>query len=380
LIKVSKFNKKKSFFHCILAVVKQNMMFKYVIGLMSGTSLDGLDMVYVKFDTENLSNFDIIQAETIPYSEEWAQKLKQAFDISAVDLARLDALYGNFLGKQIKAFIEKNSIKQVDLIASHGQTIFHQPEEGFTTQIGNGPQINVVTGIKTICDFRTQDVALGGQGAPLVPIGDRLLFGQYDYCLNIGGFANISFEQDGKRLAYDICPTNIVLNHYVQKMGLSYDDRGKLAATGRLNKDLLNDLNELDFYTLDQPKSLGWEFVTGTIMPMIDAYQMTIPDILNTYTEHIAIQIARKTGKGSLLITGGGAFNDYMIERIKALTNAEVIIPEKQLIDFKEALIFALLGLLKDENKVNVLSSVTGSRTDHSSGVVYDYKKLDFRN
>jgi len=351
-------------------------MFKYVIGLMSGTSLDGLDMVYVKFDTENLSNFDIIQAETIPYTAKWRQKLKQAFDLSALELAQLDAVYGTFLGEQVNAFIKKYSIEKVDLIASHGQTVFHQPDKGFTTQIGNGPQINVVTGIKTICDFRTQDVALGGQGAPLVPIGDRLLFSQYDYCLNIGGFANISFEQDGQRLAFDICPTNIVLNHYVQKMSLNYDDRGQLAATGKINQKLLNDLNGLDFYRLDQPKSLGWEFVTETIMPMIDAYQMTIPDILKTYTEHIAVQIARKTGKGSLLITGGGAFNNYMIDRIKAHTNSKIIIPDELIINFKEALIFALLGLLKDENRVNVLSSVTGSQTDHSSGVVYDYKKI----
>jgi len=291
-------------------------------------------------------------------------------------LAQLDTAYGTFLGEQVKAFIKKYGIEQVDLIASHGQTIFHQPEKGFTTQIGNEPQINVITGIKTICDFRTQDVALGGQGAPLVPIGDRLLFGQYDYCLNIGGFANISFEQNGQRLAFDICPTNIVLNHYVQKMGLAYDDRGQLAATGKINQKLLDDLNGLDFYTLDQPKSLGWEFVTETIIPMIDAYQMTIPDILRTYTEHIAVQIAQKTGKGSLLITGGGAFNDYMIDRIKTHTNTEIIIPDKRIINFKEALIFALLGLLKDENRINVLSSVTGSQTDHSSGLIYDYKKV----
>jgi len=271
-------------------------MLKYVIGLMSGTSLDGLDMVYVKFDNEYLSNFDIIQAETLVYTKKWRQKLKQAFELPALELAQLDAVYGTFLGEQVKAFIKKYGIEQVDLIASHGQTVFHQPDKGFTTQIGNGPHINVVTGIKTICDFRTQDVALDGQGAPLVPIGDRLLFGQYDYCLNIGGFSNISFEQDGKRLAYDICPTNIVLNHYMQKMGLSYDDRGKMAATGKINQKLLDDLNGLDFYRLDQPKSLGWEFVTERIIPMIDAYQMTIPDILNTYTEHIAIQISRKTG------------------------------------------------------------------------------------
>ncbi len=351
-------------------------MNKYVIGLMSGTSLDGLDLIYVKFDLKDLSKYNIIYTETIPYSNIWHQKLQQAYELPAVDLARMDAEYGRFLGQQVKAFIKKNKIQQVDLIASHGQTVFHQPENGFSTQIGNGPQINIETGIKTICDFRTQDVALGGQGAPLVPIGDRLLFGQYDYCLNIGGFANISYEKDGRRLAYDICPTNIVLNFYAQHMGLAYDNEGELSRQGTVHLKLLHRLNNLPFYKDKQPKSLGWEFVENTIIPILHDYNLPVIDIMATYTEHIGQQIAKKTEAGSVLVTGGGALNTYMIERIQHYSPAQLIIPDRQTIDFKEALIFALLGLLKDQNQINVLASVTGSRIDHSSGVIYDYKSV----
>ncbi len=350
-------------------------MKKYVIGLMSGTSLDGLDIAYVGFDDQNLSDFEIIHADTLPYSPQWYQKLNKAFKSSAVDMAELDAAYGIYLGKKVLEFIDKHQIKQVDLIASHGQTVFHNPSASYTTQIGNGAHINAVTRIKTICDFRTQDVALGGQGAPLVPIGDRLLFGKYDYCLNIGGFANISFEYDGQRIAYDICPANIVLNHYIQKTGKAYDDKGKTARSGKLLPELLNDLNQMKFYRGKQPKSLGWEFVESEIIPLIDKHSRHIPDILHTFVEHIAIQIAQKTDKGKLLITGGGAHNLYLIERIQYHSLTQVILPEPVIINFKEALIFALLGLLRDLNQINVLSSVTGSRIDHSSGVIFDAYK-----
>lgn len=343
----------------------------YIIGLMSGTSLDGLDMAYIKFNTENLPDFKIISAETIPYNSTWQTDLKNAFEMSAAALAELDARYGIYLGQQVNNFIKKHRIKQVDLIASHGQTVFHRPENAYTTQIGSGAHINAVTGIKTICDFRQQDVALGGQGAPLVPVGDHYLFAHYDYCLNIGGFANISFEKKRKRIAFDICPANIVLNHYVSQKGLDFDDKGQIAKSGKLNKELLSALNRLDFYQGEEPKSLGWEFVTEQIIPLIDAYHLSIPDILKTYVEHIAIQIGQKTTGGTMLITGGGAHNSYLIQQIKMYSSAKVIIPDKILIDYKEALVFGLLGLLKEQQKINVFSSVTGSRIDHSSGVVF---------
>jgi anhydro-N-acetylmuramic acid kinase len=349
-----------------------------VIGVMSGTSLDGVDLIFVKIKRDNRYSFEILQTETVEYSEKWKNKLQDAFTFSGEELTKTDVDYGKFLSEIIQNFIVKKGIKKVDFIASHGHTIFHNPEENYTLQIGDGSVISAETGIKVICDFRKQDLALGGQGAPLVPVGDRLLFAEYDFCLNLGGFSNISFEKDGKRIAFDISPVNIVLNHFTRKIGLEYDDGGQMASTGRLNEQLFHALNNLPFYTDEKPKSLGYEFVVEVILPMIEKYKMPLEDILYTFIEHDAFQIARvlnlnksKEQKNNLLITGGGAFNTHLISRIKHFTDVEVVIPEKKIIDYKEALIFALLGVLKDQEEINCLKSVTGASKDHSSGVVF---------
>ncbi len=342
----------------------------YAVGLMSGTSLDGVDIVYVTFDNE--TNFDIIYTDTVAYTNRWKQKLQNAFNQSKSEIKKLDIEYGKFLGELINNFISKNSIDKIDFIASHGHTIFHKPEENYTLQIGDGKTIAAITNQKVVCDFRTQDVKLGGQGAPLVPIGDKLLFVEYDYCLNIGGFANISFEKNNKRMAFDICPVNIVMNHYANQMGMEYDDGGKLASQGAINNKLLNELNKLSFYKDSIPKSLGYEFVVSEIFPLIDKYNLSIKDVLRTFIAHSVFQISKKiTSNGKLLITGGGAFNLFMISELEKITSAQVVIPSNTIINFKEALIFAFLGLLRVENQVNCLQSVTGAKKDHSSGVIY---------
>ena len=340
------------------------------IGMMSGTSLDGMDLVYVKF-TENLTyKFEIITGETIPYSTLWKNKLKNAYNSSAVEITALHAEYGTFIGQKISDFIQKNKIEKLDFIASHGQTIFHNPAQHYTLQIGSGAHIVAICQKTVVCDFRTQDVALGGQGAPLVPIGDELLFSEYDYCLNIGGFANISYQKNNNRLAYDVVPANIVLNHYSEQLGYPYDEGGKLSATGKVNLNLLLQLNNLSFYR--NQNAMGFEQVEKEIFPLIDAMNLSINDILRTYTEHIAQKIANEVNlKKSLFITGGGAYNTFLINKIQELSNAKVHIPESQIIEFKEALIFAFLGLLRLENKVNCLQSVTKANKNHSSGVVY---------
>jgi len=347
-------------------------MKKYVIGLMSGTSLDGLDICYAEFDMDNLKNFRILAAETISYSLDLSKKIKNIYTDKALELVTLDKELGIYYGKLVNEFIKKNHINKVDLIASHGQTIFHNPQQAYTTQIGNAAHINAITKIKTIADFRYQDVALGGEGAPLVPIGDLLLFPEFTYCLNLGGFANISVKKEKAIKAFDLCPANIVLNHYVQKTGIEYDDRGKMAATGKIHAGLLSALNSMEEYKEAIPKSFGWEIVEQKVIPLIDSFSISIPDILRTYTEHIAMQIAAQTDSGKMLITGGGAYNDFLIERIKQLSTSQVIIPDSLLVDFKEALIFGLLGLLKEQGKNNILSSVTGAEMDHSSGIIYD--------
>ena len=345
-----------------------------VIGLMSGTSLDGLDICCVDFEYKNGAwGYEIVKASSEPYPADLTEKLANAQNMSALEYARLNSDYGLYLGNRVKSFMETNSIVP-DLIASHGQTIFHQPSVRFTAQIGSGAGIAAVTGVDTVCDFRTLDVALGGQGAPLVPIGDRCLFGSYDYCLNMGGFSNISFDApDGvARLAYDICPVNYVLNAYSQKLGMEYDRDGLIARSGSVNLSLLEALNNLPFYTLEGPKSLGREWVEGEVFPLIDSFGISIEDVLATYCEHIAIQIGSKISGGKVLLTGGGALNKYLVERMSAVASqCSYYVPDSLTVNFKEALIFAFLGILYVSDMPNCLSSVTGAARDNIGGALY---------
>lgn len=345
-----------------------DVFYNYSIGLMSGTSLDGLDLVYVKFNNNSYKDFQIIHADTIPYSEKWKIILQKSIEFSADDLNDLDIKYGKFLAERVNEFIIKYSIKNIDFISSHGHTVLHQPEKGITLQIGNGQIISKITKQKVVCDFRTQDVKLGGQGAPLVPIGDELLFPEYDYCINLGGFSNISYREKNKRIAFDICPVNIVMNFYASKFGFQYDKNGDLASQGKINNQLLSKLNELDFYKKQYPKSLGLEWVQNEVYPLIDSMEKNHIHILRTLVEHIAIQISNIVDQNSsILFTGGGVFNSFLMNRISILSANKVIITSKKIINYKEALIFSLLGLLRIENKNNCLKSVTGANKDHSS-------------
>jgi len=346
-----------------------------IIGVMSGTSLDGVDLAHLQFHIEKQNwAFEILECETIPYSDSWLQQLKSAVNFNENQLQELNLNYTQLLGHIIAVFIEKHQIKNIDAVCSHGHTILHQPQNGFTLQIGNLPEIATYCKQTVVCDFRVQDVKLGGQGAPLVPIGDRILFAAYDYCLNLGGFSNVSFETDGKRLAFDISPVNTVLNFYANQLGFEYDDKGKKAQSGKLHLDLFNALNALDFYQKPFPKSLGFEYVKEVVLPLIESHSITIEDKMHTFTEHVALQIALALPlkKGKLLVSGGGAYNDFLIGRMQYhLPQMEIIIPDSKILEFKEALIFGLLGVLKLRNEINVLSSVTGAEHDHSSGEIY---------
>ena len=343
----------------------------FAIGLMSGTSLDGIDLVYVKFLKKEYSFFEIIHTETVSYTKEWKQVLKQAIRLSSKELLDLDVVYGKHLGSVLVNFISNYKITEIDFIASHGHTILHQPEEGITLQIGSGSEIAKITQQKVVHDFRTQDVKLGGQGAPLVPIGDELLFSKYDFCLNLGGFSNVSFKKESKRIAFDICPVNIVLNHYANKIGLEYDENGSIASEGYLNRSLLEKLNTLAFYNKEAPKSLGLEWVQQEIFPLIDTIEEDISSVLRTFVAHIAIQISKIIkDSDSVLITGGGVFNSFLIQEIENYSNIKIVQASDTLINYKEALIFALLGVLKVDNQINCLKSVTGAHKNHSSGVV----------
>lgn len=346
-----------------------------IIGVMSGTSLDGIDLSHINFNLKKGKwSYQILESETISYSQDWLNKLKVAVSFSEENLMKLNEEYTELLGNIIKSFIDKHQIKSIDAVCSHGHTILHQPQNGFTLQIGNLPKIAEIIQEKVVCDFRVQDVQLGGQGAPLVPIGDRILFSEYDYCLNLGGFSNVSFEDNSKRIAFDISPVNTVLNFYANKLGLDYDDKGKVARSGKVDSNLLNELNVLDYYKKSFPKSLGFEFVKEIVLPLIEKHSISIEDKMHTFIEHIALQtsLALPKKEGKILITGGGAYNDFLIERMQFhLPNIKIIIPDNKTLEFKEALIFGLLGVLKLRNEINVLSSVTGAKKDHSSGILY---------
>lgn len=353
-----------------------------LIGVMSGTSLDGLDMCYAnfKYDGEKWSYKSLV-AEDEEYPAALKNKLATAQSMSALEYARLNSDYGLYLGERLKAFIERNKIRREDIaaIASHGQTVFHQPEVRFTGQIGSGAGIAAATGVDCICDFRTTDVALGGQGAPLVPIGDRHLFSEYDYCLNLGGFSNISSEgEGGRRRAFDICPVNYVLNYYTRQRGLEFDRDGLIARSGKVCGELLSKLNNLPFYTQQGPKSLGREWVENEVIPLIESVKgLGFEDKLATFCEHAATQLSKNitSVNGSVskvLVTGGGALNKYLIERMQALApQCRYVVPDIITVKFKEALIFAFLGALYLADRPSCLSSVTGAARDNIGGAMY---------
>lgn len=346
---------------------------------MSGTSLDGLDMAYCHiWNTNGRWRFDIKQSESIHYGQEMQAKFKNSIYLPADGLLMLHNAYGTWLGKKSKEFIEKMDL-EVDFISSHGHTTHHQPKNGLTFQIGSGQHLANESGLKVVCDFRTNDVALGGQGAPLVPIGDRLLFGEYDFCLNLGGISNISFEHNGKHYAYDVGLANMVLNHIAQKIDLEYDKGGALAKKGHINTKMLERLNHLEFYGLPFPKSIGYEWFVEQVVPIVESTQDSVENLLHTAIHHICEQVAiqvrghSQRPKSTLLVTGGGALNNFLIEvlqdKLGKMTN--VIIPSRTLIENKEALIFSLMGVLRMEQRTNVLCSVTGAKRDSSSGVVF---------
>jgi anhydro-N-acetylmuramic acid kinase len=345
-----------------------------VIGLMSGTSLDGLDICAAKFQKlNNCWSFKILQSETVKYSTDLAKELSIATTYNAVELNSLNERLGNYFGEQTQEFIKHNQL-DIDYIASHGHTIFHQPENKYTLQIGNGKNIANITNTPVIYDFRTKDVSLGGQGAPLVPIGDLKLFSKYNACINLGGIANISYQNSkNERIAFDICSFNMGLNYLANLKFLDYDDKGNLAKKGNLIQPLFEKLNKLEFFNQPAPKSLGIEWFNENILPQIENSKHSIEDLLNTLANHVALQLSsvinQINGK-NILITGGGAYNTYIIDLIKSQTSKNIQLPSQQIIDFKEALIFGFLGVLKVENEINVLKSVTGAGSDSVSGTI----------
>jgi anhydro-N-acetylmuramic acid kinase len=350
------------------------------IGLMSGTSCDGLDIAYCEFFKGSDGwRYKIHAAKTVSYTDSFVKKLQEAPSMSGKDLMGFDREFGSFCGKAVLDFLAENRLEKPAVIGSHGHTVFHTPALGVTCQIGSGASLYAASAIPVACDFRSIDVALGGQGAPLVPLGDQLLFSEYDYCLNLGGISNISYRKNDTLVAFDICPVNMVLNHLSALLGVAYDKDGMAASAGKVNTSLLEELNKLDFYPQASPKSLGKEWVDQAFMPVLEKYRrLSVNDRLATCCEHMAFQMAeviKATGAEDkkLLATGGGAFNKHLMKRFAELLKGicTVEIPDAQTVGFKEALIFGLLGVLRLEKENNVMCSATGSSRDHCGGALY---------
>ncbi len=347
-----------------------------VIGLMSGTSLDGLDVAYCQFSFANGSwSYQIMCATTYEYSPQWRQRLSTLENATAFEYALCNVQLGHYFGQCVREFMADNSLacSDVDFVASHGHTVFHRPELALTTQIADPNAIAAEISLPVVADFRTLDLALGGQGAPLVPIGDRLLFSQYDSCLNLGGIANISFTQNNRRVAFDISPYNMILNHLAQRIGMPFDKGGEVAKNGTVNHELLNKLNALAYYDEPFPKSLGKEWFVANFLPLFQQSEKNIGTLLATASEHIATQIANVLNANHLhnvLITGGGAFNSFLTDSLRAKTKCRISIPNALTINYKEAMVFAFLGVLRVRGQANCLSSVTGASSDNCGGVI----------
>jgi len=337
-----------------------------VLGIMSGTSLDGIDLAICTFTKNQEWEYKIEKSNTIKYPFSWKSKLATVHTQNKAIVEQTNIQFGQYIGRTVNTFLKR---EKVDFIASHGHTIFHQPENNYTLQIGCGKTISQVTEITTINDFRTLDISLNGQGAPLVPIGDLLLFPKHKYCINLGGFANISIKKNGGIIAFDICPANIVLNDICKELEIEYDSNGDISREGEIIPTLLEQLNQLDFYIKKAPKSLGREWVEENVFPILKNNDSK--DLLCTFCEHIAIQIGKFLADESALFTGGGVFNSFLMDRITFHSKAKILVPNKELIEFKESLIFAFLGVLRLRNEVNCLQSVTGANRDNCGGVIH---------
>jgi anhydro-N-acetylmuramic acid kinase len=343
-----------------------------VVGLMSGTSLDGLDIALCVFTRSDEWGFSIEKAETVSYTTEWKSLLAGFHLLSGEELVRRHVEYGAFLGREVQGFLHRHRLS-ADFVSSHGHTVFHRPADGFTFQAGCGASLAAASGLPVVFDFRTGDVARGGQGAPLVPIGDRYLFSEYSACLNLGGIANISFERGMERIAYDVSPCNLLLNHLAGRAGKGFDEDGIIAANGQVQTRLLEALERIDFYARPYPKSLGREDIERDFLPLLSV-EFSVEDSMATVCRHIAMQVGRSLSReerrGRMLVTGGGALHLQLMKELETACPVEVVAGTSELVHFKEALVFAFLGVLRQRGEVNVLRSVTGASDDHMAGSI----------
>lgn len=360
-----------------------------VLGLMSGSSMDGLDVAHCEITVDDGKwSYKILRAECIPYPAKWKLRLEKLVLQNAITYIKTHTYLGHYMGERTREFIDRHGIEnEVDFIASHGQTIFHQPDNNFTSQIGDGAAMAMRTGLPVICDFRTADVAFNGQGTPVAPIVDKLLFSDYKYLLNLGGISNITVNTGDKYIAFDITAVNLIMNKLVGKIGKEYDEDGNMARSGKLNEELLTELNGSWYYEKEYPKSLSGGWVSKVMYPVANRQKIPIEDKLRTLAEHIALQhansikmIQQKEGievsaDDKMLLTGGGAFNKFLVECIQEKVPMTLEVADAETVEFKESLLMALMGVLRVRNEVNCLSSVTGADQDTIGGTIYQGSK-----
>lgn len=358
-----------------------------VIGIMSGSSLDGLDIAFVQFEeTGGKWSWHIEAADCKPYPEAWRTRLAGATELSAREYMLLHSEYGHYIGREVRRFMEENELSyRVSLIASHGHTTFHMPPH-MTGQIGCGAAIAAETGLPVVTDLRALDVALGGQGAPIVPMGEKLLFPGERFLVNIGGIANLSVATPGGYVAFDTSPANRLLNLLVAPLGLEYDEDGRIAASGQIDHGVLQQLKSLPYHGETYPKSLPNQFGTDLVMPILSKSGSGRADALRTAVEYIAWAVSSgvtaviaQTGlpvpDGSrLLVTGGGALNSFLVSRIDALLQPmglSAVAADPVTAMYKEALIMGLLGVLRWREESTTLSTVTGATRDSIGGALW---------
>lgn len=359
----------------------------HAIGLMSGSSLDGLDIAYCRLDWDGkaLSSWELLEAETLAFSDLWVRRLVALPQQNALTFAQSDIYFSYYMGELLNAFIKKQNIKQIDFVASHGHTVFHDPARRFSIQIGNGNALAATVGKTVICDFRMQDVAMNGEGAPLAPLADAYLFPGYDYYMNIGGIANISAKCSDRWVAYDFAPANQVLNFLAEKSDLKFDKDGEIARAGNVNAELLDSLQKLNFFGKEYPKSMSNEWIRTEVLPLFKGSGRSLEDQMRTAVELIVSTsfdaialIQRQENKQSvsseMLMSGGGCHNLFLVEKLKeklSELNIEVQIPKKDIIDFKEAMLVALLGMFRLNAIPNSIPEVTGAKKATVNGGVY---------
>ncbi|MBM3414494.1 MAG: anhydro-N-acetylmuramic acid kinase [Bacteroidetes bacterium] len=360
-------------------------MVYHALGIMSGSSLDGLDLVFAHFHEQGGQwSFEIEATACYKYTADWENLLKEATKLDARAYCQLHVDYGHYLGKEVNRFIEEHQLTyKVSLIGSHGHTVFHSPSAGLTTQIGEGAALAATTELPVVTDLRTMDLAWGGQGAPLVPIGELQLFPGHSFFLNLGGIANITHAAD-PIVAFDCCPANRVLNLLASQLGQPYDQDGLIAARGQTNTALLTVLNDHPYYKKPYPKSLANEIGTDHHFPLLMASGSSIPDLLATYTQHIIDQIGQSAqllvsqaagAEKKCLVTGGGAFNAHLIKGLESAFHKLGIsleLPSPDLINYKEALIMAFLAVLRWRQEYTVIPSVTGARKASIGGALWN--------